>query len=533
MSRHRNPHWDSRPCTTWLWSKECSIHVAKDRVWFGDDYTAFESFVTDRSGDKIRVVGVGSVSLPVKRSPNWRKAQAILVLENVLHMPDVPCNIVGEPLSRDYSLVCRSSTHIGPTVLDRNGQPVATFEHSVKTNLCYLRLAGPPVGPLPKPATLNLYRIGSIFLSCWPQSERDRLGVHLNPPPAPLNDVEKAFLKENYGHQFKFLHSHGLSIYKDVDRVKGLSLLRELMASQVAVPDHDVNDNSQVRVEGAARRQEPRAVPMANSNANPRPAGIGKVKVEMAAVRPERPPPLTTNTAPPDHNRVTNIHNVVKVEADADRAADRSLPMITNEASPGHVSRHIHSRPVDENAHWADHMFSTEELAHIRSNWNNSAEYMASQGLEFYRESDRPDAPVLLRLLNHDNRETDTHSEQAEDGVRDDLYEAAMSLLLARMDARQIPRKDLEAAKDLIETHRAAQKTSINSDDSDVTLMPSRPNDFAWDLGTNPFDQAERQFIQKQGFHWQRFMKVYELRPWDQRDCDTARRLIRRKMSRR
>lgn len=533
MTKHRNPHWNSRPCTTWLWSKECSIHVANDRVWFGDDYTAFESFVTDRSGDKIRVAGVGSVRLPVKRVPNWRIPKSILVLENVLHMPDVPCNIVGEPLSRDYTLVCRSSTHRGPTVLDRNGQPVAMFEHSVKTDLCYLRLAGPPVGPSPNPAALDLYRIGSIFLSCWPQSERDRLDVHRNPPPAPLNDAEKTFLKEKYGHQFKFLHSHGLSIYKEVDRMKGLTLLRELMASQVAAPDHDANDNRQVKVEGAARRQETRAVPVAHRNATPRPAGIGRVKVETTAARPERPPPLTTHAAPPVHNRVTNVHRAVKVEADADRAAIRSLSTIANEASPGHASRHTHSRTVDENAHWADHMFSPEELAHIRSNWNNSAEYMASQGLEFYRESDRPDAPVLLRLLNQNTEETGTHSEQAEYGVRDDLYEAAISLLLARRDARQIPRKDLEAAKALIETHRAAQRTSIHSDNSHVTRMPSRPGDFARDLGTNPFDRAERQFIQSRGFHWQRFMKVYELRPWDQRDCDTARRLIRRKMSRR
>ena len=46
---------------------------------------------------------------------------------------------------------------------------------------------------------------------------------------APLTKDEKKWLKDNWGGEFHFLQSYGLSIYEEEERAEGRSILRALM----------------------------------------------------------------------------------------------------------------------------------------------------------------------------------------------------------------------------------------------------------------------------------------------------------------
>jgi hypothetical protein len=71
--------------------------IAKDHSWFGDDYTPFESYIRSIDGSELKVIGIRTVALLTKVSPNKTRPRShgTLRLINVLHVPSVFCNIVG------------------------------------------------------------------------------------------------------------------------------------------------------------------------------------------------------------------------------------------------------------------------------------------------------------------------------------------------------------------------------------------------------------------------------------------------------
>lgn len=46
---------------------------------------------------------------------------------------------------------------------------------------------------------------------------------------APLTQEEKAWIKEHWGNEFKFLRAHGLRIYKRDEREEGHEILKILL----------------------------------------------------------------------------------------------------------------------------------------------------------------------------------------------------------------------------------------------------------------------------------------------------------------
>jgi hypothetical protein len=48
-------------------------------------------------------------------------------------------------------------------------------------------------------------------------------------PSAPYTEEEKGWLKREWGDEFKFLTTYGLSIYKDEDRDEGRRIVRAMM----------------------------------------------------------------------------------------------------------------------------------------------------------------------------------------------------------------------------------------------------------------------------------------------------------------
>lgn len=55
-----------------------------------------------------------------------------------------------------------------------------------------------------------------------------------NGRPPRYSPEEKAWLKKNYGNEFKFLRAHGLKIYKESDRQLGEDIMRGMMATEAS-----------------------------------------------------------------------------------------------------------------------------------------------------------------------------------------------------------------------------------------------------------------------------------------------------------
>jgi hypothetical protein len=86
----------SQRCYDWMFAKGYSYHYAKDRSWF-KEYHPINANVGDSRllgmGNR-RAIGIGTVELEVKRSPEDQSTR-ILVLKDVLHIPDAISNVVG------------------------------------------------------------------------------------------------------------------------------------------------------------------------------------------------------------------------------------------------------------------------------------------------------------------------------------------------------------------------------------------------------------------------------------------------------
>ncbi|KAJ5364030.1 uncharacterized protein N7496_009743 [Penicillium cataractarum] len=157
------------PCPAWVWSNLSNVHVAKDRSWFGNDYTPFESFLED---GLIKVIGVGTVDLPVKLGPD---SHSILRLENVLHVPNMFCNIVGDLTRHGYGML------VNKFVDEWTNQTVAhlTVDHDLWVVVLSEFPHGPRVGPSPFEKS-TCYSISAT----WPETERLRFEALKQPRPA-------------------------------------------------------------------------------------------------------------------------------------------------------------------------------------------------------------------------------------------------------------------------------------------------------------------------------------------------------------
>ncbi|KAJ8107559.1 hypothetical protein OPT61_g8779 [Boeremia exigua] len=111
MSGSTNTNSNAPVCPDWVFLNNSNVHVAKDRGWF-KTYTPFDSALQHSiftSPGDLPVLGIGSVEIPTKRSPNRSgvSSHASLHLKQVLHVPGFICNVIGSPLydSEGYDVV--------------------------------------------------------------------------------------------------------------------------------------------------------------------------------------------------------------------------------------------------------------------------------------------------------------------------------------------------------------------------------------------------------------------------------------------
>ena len=95
--------------------------LTNDRSWFEGDFVEFDSQISNSRASiaNIPVRGIGTVVLPVKQSLAGQgnpHAAASLRLENVLYVPDYPCNVIGRPIRALASIQFSSLTPRGAMV---------------------------------------------------------------------------------------------------------------------------------------------------------------------------------------------------------------------------------------------------------------------------------------------------------------------------------------------------------------------------------------------------------------------------------
>jgi len=215
--------------------------VAKDRSWFSDDYVSLSSALNSATGTPIKVIGIGTVDLPTKTSPNRNgpRSHGTLRLTNVLHAPSIICNIIGSPVLNDYH-VCTSFSKTCSGSIRRlsDDRLVAYFKPTAQAvRFFQVRLSGPPVGPKVGPPPLDP-STKYLIRAEWPDSERKKhdniqlLLQDIDAADEPLKATESAWVKKHYGDEFKFLQVHGLSIFKEEDRAEGRIIVRTMISRE-------------------------------------------------------------------------------------------------------------------------------------------------------------------------------------------------------------------------------------------------------------------------------------------------------------
>jgi hypothetical protein len=199
----------------------------------------------------IPVLGIGTVEIPTKRSPNTSgvSSHGSLFLHEVLYVPDYLCNIIGQPLmfTDGYNATLNFSTKSRGTIKDSQGKSVAYFDP--KSPLFAIKVRCPPNGPTLGPHALKkdmLYSLGCRWDTAEKRKWQEFKAINglstSGPNAASYTAEETAFLKKNYGSEFHFLIQHGLKIYVQEDREEGRAILRAVMGKGEMSEDGESDD---------------------------------------------------------------------------------------------------------------------------------------------------------------------------------------------------------------------------------------------------------------------------------------------------
>lgn len=324
----------------WVFANGSNVHVCNDRRWFAE-FVAFPSSAESAyfASEKLSVVGVGTVNLPVKRSPNLRGSRAhhLLRLTEVLYIPSSVCNIIGFPIYDIIDGVSMGGTEKSRGVMtDASGKPLAYFSPDTETSLACLKLSGPPVGPKLAPSKLQS-DVVYVLSVIWPDNERARwksLDQHTMADnqkrqwvgEQPYTAEEKKWLKKHYGGEFKFLCLYGLSIYNEEDRAEGRAIMRTLSRADESNDENDGGDDDDQK---------------------------GKDEDE---------------------------------DEDEEEFCEEDDEEDEEEEDDSDLENHL-----------ADYHFNEEELDWIEKHYQNSATFMISYGLKFYDDDDCATAKQLVQ----------------------------------------------------------------------------------------------------------------------------------------
>lgn len=335
----------------WIISNNSNVHVANNRDWF-TSFTPFETYSGQSYTDsRLEVAGIGTVQLNVKLYKRNRARQAnsrIITLHDVLYAPSAVCNIFGQPSSSDYGFQLDFSQNSG-TVIDQDGNRAGLIEI---TKSPHLRLHGRRGGWSSLDADKK-YMINAW----WPDTERARWNAYQarqQSVPAipydgdtPYSTEEKAWLKKNYGGEYKFLRSLGLSIYNEEDRTEGRSIVRSWMTQDGGKPKGNGSRVQNVSIGGRDHEDE-------------------------------------------DEDE----------DDDEDEDEDDDDDEDGDELDTDGFLQELEDDPM---SHLADYNFSTAELKWIQKHYQYSSKFMLSYGLKPFEQEDCDEAKAIVRALMETN----------------------------------------------------------------------------------------------------------------------------------
>ncbi|KAF2868399.1 hypothetical protein BDV95DRAFT_128174 [Massariosphaeria phaeospora] len=255
-----------RLCPDWVFAKLSNVHLCKDRGWF-TDYIPFHSFVMSTNaknsvfiGDEERqwVAGIGTVALPVKKSPGRTGSgtNVHLVLHNVVHCPSLICNVFSNAAAsgQGYSIDLTETGKTRGKITDTEGHTMAHFG----PNKAYhqILLSGHTPGPLVENRFLMS---GLMAVVHWPPREYVRLkaykqGHPVSPPNLSLStrnleikyyeskkfkeigmpyaEYVKSRVQPYKRDVYHLLRDRELNLFKEDDRAKARAVIREFIDSQ-------------------------------------------------------------------------------------------------------------------------------------------------------------------------------------------------------------------------------------------------------------------------------------------------------------
>jgi hypothetical protein len=221
------------------------ISAAKDRSWF-KTYKPFSSISHSiYRGQSWRVLGVGTIEIPTQPSPD-RCAVAShdsLCLKEILQVPDLLCNILGDLDGDDYDVFlgnCLEPTTRG-TIGSKQGRIVAYFDPTRPLFSVKVRGSGLPRGRRLRLSALE-WDVPYLLNCRWDPAEQQKwqdfktreihsmsAQIFVSDGKPPYTTAEKAWLKKHRLTGFDFLRMYGLKMHNDGDRVEGRALVRGFM----------------------------------------------------------------------------------------------------------------------------------------------------------------------------------------------------------------------------------------------------------------------------------------------------------------
>ncbi|KAI1276374.1 hypothetical protein F5Y07DRAFT_134387 [Xylaria sp. FL0933] len=263
----------------WVWSPRSEVHACANKLLF-KEYTKFESAVTDEltpdGPRKYRVEGVGTVELPVAGFPPGNPAHNILHLTDVLHVPSLPFNLIGQ--TSDIGAWSRGNPWQRDGYLyDTNSIPIAYFIISGSNYIVK------PWDLATRPA-MNVETPGDFMhIISWEEAERQRWMSHRAKQVCPAQKdptitgriqeplekpgttkekgknarkasgrgmdasdkqeyiaAEKLWLRTTFGSEEKFLEQYGMNPYRADHRSEGRQMARAMILEKLkSVEDDD------------------------------------------------------------------------------------------------------------------------------------------------------------------------------------------------------------------------------------------------------------------------------------------------------
>jgi hypothetical protein len=191
------------------------------------------------------VSGVGTVEIPTQPSPDKCGAAShdSLHLNEVLHVPDLLCNILGDLDGDGYDVSL--GNYLEPetrgTIRDRQDRTVAYFDPTRPLFSVTVRGSGLLRGRRLGPSVLE-WDVTYLLNCRWDPAEQKRwqdfktreihsmsAQLFVSDGKPPYKATEKAWLKKHRLTEFEFPRMYGLKMHNGEDRTEGRALVRGLM----------------------------------------------------------------------------------------------------------------------------------------------------------------------------------------------------------------------------------------------------------------------------------------------------------------